>query len=262
MSKNLSAHAETLHCHDVSLLLKLVSEVDWQKGLVAEWREAFLTKLVETVEGQGAFWAWGRGRPGLSAVVPVATIPVGFAPEQFTNIAQFCLSEDGQRLTQMPIFERVKESQHATVVRRELISDEMWYGNAVFRALMEPINTDDFLSSVRYFSEDSWHCVTIFKAADRPGFTPRDQALLHVSLASLGMLEPKVSEAVPAEAFVNITPRQRTVMLYLLDGMPRKQIASIMGMTLHTVNDHIKALYARFGVQSATELAARFLRSA
>jgi DNA-binding CsgD family transcriptional regulator len=51
------------------------------------------------------------------------------------------------------------------------------------------------------------------------------------------------------------------VMLCLLDGLSRKQIASHLGITLHTVNDHMKTLFAQFDVNSTTELAAKFLKA-
>lgn len=261
MSKPDVISSEYLHRDDVTLLLKLASQAEQQNAMVAQQREAFLKALVEAVGGRGAFWGWGRGRPGISTVAPVAAIPIGFSTEAWANIAQFCLSEEGQRLTQMPIFARLQQTQHATVRRIDLVDDQTWYSSQLVREVMQPAGVDDFVSSVRYFSEDSWHCVNIFAACDRVAFSTRDASLLHAALAGLTLLEPKVSESVPREAFMNVTPRQGMVMLYLLDGVPRKQIASIMGMTLHTVNDHIKALYGRFGVQSATELAAKFLKS-
>jgi len=80
-------------------------------------------------------------------------------------------------------------------------------------------------------------------------------------MGSISWMQPRVSESVPAETFVGLTPRQRTVMLQLLDGQSRKQIAQSLGITVHTANDHIKAIYEHFQVRSATELAAKFLQS-
>jgi DNA-binding NarL/FixJ family response regulator len=66
---------------------------------------------------------------------------------------------------------------------------------------------------------------------------------------------------VPPQVFDGLTPRQRVILMMLLDGMSRKQIAIHVGTTLHTVNDHCKALYQHFGVNSATELASKFLKA-
>jgi DNA-binding CsgD family transcriptional regulator len=54
-----------------------------------------------------------------------------------------------------------------------------------------------------------------------------------------------------------LTPRQRDVLSLLLLGRPMGQIASQLGISEHTANDHRKAIYAAVGVRSRAELAAR-----
>jgi DNA-binding CsgD family transcriptional regulator len=54
-----------------------------------------------------------------------------------------------------------------------------------------------------------------------------------------------------------LTPRQREVLRLLLLGRSMTQIAGHLGISEHTANDHRKAIYARVGVSSRAELAAR-----
>jgi DNA-binding CsgD family transcriptional regulator len=54
-----------------------------------------------------------------------------------------------------------------------------------------------------------------------------------------------------------LTPRQRDVLGLLLLGRSMAQIARQFGISEHTANDHRKAIYARLGVNSRSELAAR-----
>ena len=54
-----------------------------------------------------------------------------------------------------------------------------------------------------------------------------------------------------------LTPRQRDVLSLLLLGRPMGQIASQLGISEHTANDHRKAIYTCVGVSSRAELAAR-----
>jgi DNA-binding CsgD family transcriptional regulator len=54
-----------------------------------------------------------------------------------------------------------------------------------------------------------------------------------------------------------LTPRQRDVLSLLLLGRPMGQIASQLGISEHTANDHRKAIYTAVGVRSRAELAAR-----
>ncbi len=64
----------------------------------------------------------------------------------------------------------------------------------------------------------------------------------------------------PPEKFAGLTPRQRTITLMLLDGLTRKKAAASLGIGEETVNHHVKFIFRHFRVQSATELAALFLR--
>ncbi|MFD9792729.1 LuxR C-terminal-related transcriptional regulator [Streptomyces sp. NPDC059070] len=51
-----------------------------------------------------------------------------------------------------------------------------------------------------------------------------------------------------------ITSRERTVMQEVLQGLPTKHIARRLALSPHTVNDHLKAIYRKTGVNSREEL--------
>lgn len=48
----------------------------------------------------------------------------------------------------------------------------------------------------------------------------------------------------------NLSPRQRTVLNLLLDGLDRKQIASELGISENTVSGYTKDVYRHFSVNS------------
>jgi DNA-binding CsgD family transcriptional regulator len=58
-------------------------------------------------------------------------------------------------------------------------------------------------------------------------------------------------------AWHDVTPREQLVLERLLEGFPSKEIARVLGVSPHTVNDHLKAVHRKFGVSSRTELVAR-----
>ena len=53
-----------------------------------------------------------------------------------------------------------------------------------------------------------------------------------------------------------LTPRQRVVAQFLLAGHSSQQIASALHLSPHTVNDYVRAIEAKVGVHSRTELSA------
>ena len=246
---------------DLETILQAITSPEFSAAEVGQRRHLLLEKVATLIDAAGGFWGWGRGRPGITAVTPVSAIPFGLTESEWANVARFCLSPDGQRMTQDPIFARLKSTRQATIARPDIVSDKEWYASPVYQQDLQPAGMDHFLTSVRYCSNDIWCCLTFFRRQKKPRYQHRESELLDLAMAGIGWLHPQVSESIPEEAFAEITPRQRLVMLFLLDGLSRKQIAANLGLTLHTVNDHVKALYHRFDVQSATELAARFLKS-
>lgn len=246
---------------DLETILQAITSPKYSAAGVGQRRQLLLEKLATLIDAAGCFWGWGRGRPGTTAVTPVSAIPFGFTESEWANVARFCLSPEGQRITQDPIFARLKTTRQATVARHDIASDKEWYASSVYQHDLQPAGVDHFLSSVRYCSNDVWCCLTFFRRLKKPRYQHRESEIVDLVMAGIGWLAPQVSESIPEEPFAEITPRQRLVMLFLLDGLSRKQIAANLGLTLHTVNDHVKALYHRFDVQSATDLAARFLKS-
>ena len=64
------------------------------------------------------------------------------------------------------------------------------------------------------------------------------------------------SATVRLEAF-GATPREREVATLLARGLSRAEIAKALVLSPHTVEDHVKSLYAKVGVDSRHELVAR-----
>ncbi len=61
-------------------------------------------------------------------------------------------------------------------------------------------------------------------------------------------------------AVVSLTPRERSVVILLVDGKTNDEIAAALGITARTVEAHLARLFERVGVVSRTELATRVLR--
>lgn len=61
-------------------------------------------------------------------------------------------------------------------------------------------------------------------------------------------------------AAYGLTPREREVTRRLLGGLARKAISAELHLSLHTVNDHVKAVFDKAGVSSAGELRSEVFR--
>jgi len=229
---------------------------------IADRRELLVKRLAGWVGSASGFWSWGRGIPLESNITPVATIVTGFSKEQLSRFPEVALSDQTVRLFNQPIRELLRKQDHVTVSRSMIWNDSEWSSDPFVRNVLHSLDWDNWLISVRYLTSDTWASMTFFRSLGKPDYEPTDLELVELVMSSVEWMKPKVSESVSPSTFVDLSPRLRSVMLLLLDGQSRKQIASSLSITLHTVNDHCKEIYHRFEVNSATELAARFLKSA
>jgi DNA-binding CsgD family transcriptional regulator len=61
-------------------------------------------------------------------------------------------------------------------------------------------------------------------------------------------------------AAYGLTNRETQVAERLIAGMPRKRVAAGLQLSLHTVNDHIKAIYEKLGISSVGQLRMQVLQ--
>lgn len=228
---------------------------------LAERRRRVLVALTDITEADAGHWAWGRGNPVTSTIAPVAILHVGFSAEQLAGLYQSSLDPEMIELFQKRAMSRFDDRQQFTLTRRDIHSDDEWQRNSTLRRYVEQLGLEEWLQSVRYSTDDTWSGLRFMRQTGKPEFSQREAAIVDLAMAGVGWLHAQAEETVAPEAFVDLTPRQRTVMLMQLDGMSRKQIAVNLGITEDTVGDHLKALYQNFKVRSAGELAARFLKN-
>lgn len=58
----------------------------------------------------------------------------------------------------------------------------------------------------------------------------------------------------------DLSPRERSVLDGLAEGLAYKQIADKLGVSIHTVRNYIRRIYEKLHVRSRTEAVAKFLR--
>jgi DNA-binding CsgD family transcriptional regulator len=245
----------------VERLLKLATHHTKPGSDLADRRHRFLAQVGELLGATSGFWGWGRGNPIDTHITPVAALCFGFTEAEWQAVIEMSLGPDSVRLWSVPIRERMAGCPQVTVTRSMLHSDAAWEAEIPFRSHLARLGIEHLLVSVNYFNNDSWFSITMCRGMGRDDFAVEDADLLSLAVTGVAWMQPRLSETLPPESFAKLTARQRTVILGLLDGKSRKQLARRLGISLHTLNDHVKAIYEHFQVKSVSELAARFLQS-
>lgn len=253
--------SETLAATDAAALLETALELTVQIADLEERRAKWIDWLLQQIGADGGLWCLGRGNPLARDVTPIATIVRGFTSEEWFAVVNAGLSEEADQVYRLPYVPYLEKSRLVCLSRSMVWSDAKWTALPFRRLVLKPVGFENWLIGVRYVDRDTWCCLSMHRRFGRPDFSPRDVVLTKIALGGIGWLSAQPSEAVPDQAFAELTRRQRMVMLCLLDGLPRKEIASRLGITQHTVNDHVKAIFDRFQVSSISELASYFLKT-
>lgn len=248
---------------DVRALLEAVTAAETASGDLAARRLRLVEELGRLLAADAGHWAWGRGHPLSTAIVPMAVIDWGYDDRQRAVMVEHALQSESIATFQSRVAARMNGDRRIAVTRRDVLPDGEWLASTHWQAYVSRLGLDSWVHAVSYHSADAWSCFHYLRRPGQPEFGPREATLVDLTLGSIVWLRPEQGQSpLPAGYVADLTPRQRTVMLLLLDGMPRKEIAVQLGISEYTVDDHIKAVYSHFGVRTAGELAAKFLKRA
>jgi DNA-binding CsgD family transcriptional regulator len=213
--------------------------------------------LAELVDAD--VWIWTQGRL-LDGAPPMAFGFIDGSREQGrsqTLLLQLARDAEWNALCQDPMKKGFRG--HLTRSRGQLVSDDAWYGSRVINGPYGALGFDDFVMSLYDLGEGAYSAIGVWRLRGRPPLDERQRCVIHAIVGQVDWLH-RAGVDVPAAPRVQpLGPRLRQVLLLLLGGDSRKQVAGKLKLSEHTVTDYIKALYRHFGVSSRAELLAQFL---
>ena len=259
--KPLSEHDRPLIRRDfIKELLNGISRIGSTESGLLPRRQATLELLMNILGADFGHWAWGVGDRSTTRMAPLALLTAGYSDREKGLLIQFAMAPEAESTFRRPILDRMGEEQQITLARSEIFCQSTWSNSFMRQALLR-LAGDEWLHTVRYETPNVWSNMLLVRRRDCPEFDSAEVALLDVAIAGIPWLHGTAQEFVPTAKAIGLTDRQRTVMLLLMDGQPRKLIATRLGISDDTVGDHIKNIYHYFKINSATELAAIFLKS-
>ncbi|MGD8454365.1 MAG: helix-turn-helix transcriptional regulator [Phycisphaerae bacterium] len=120
------------------------------------------------------------------------------------------------------------------------------------------LNCEHFICSNQYLpSARCVHLVILTRSGREQPFNELDRRVVALFHAELGRLWRQGCE----EAGVPLSPALQQTLELLLDGLSEPQIVVRLGLSPHTIHDHVKRLYRRFDVNSRGQLLARLSRT-
>ncbi|MCA9211703.1 MAG: helix-turn-helix transcriptional regulator [Planctomycetales bacterium] len=143
--------------------------------------------------------------------------------------------------------------------RQELVDDEEWFQSPYYQRVHKPSGVDDVLSALFIAENGNCEFLSVMRSPGRPDYTSDEAAVFHlVAEELLRHIGDRLKHTEHGISFWDVPPQCRRVLLHLLRGLSEKQIAAELDVSRHTVHEHVKKIYIRYGVSSRGELHAIF----
>jgi DNA-binding CsgD family transcriptional regulator len=253
----------SLDFNDVEAVLRLASlAADPFSTSHAQQRKSELfSGLCQLLEAD--VWTWITGQVPLEKSHGVATICLldgGWQSDQERAKGVGLLTHPA---FQTAIDEIVREAflkqRCLTELRRHRIDDQAWQSCPAGQAWREA-GFDHFLCSILPRAGGLYSGVRYYRRVGKPAFCERDRSLVALAFENVCWLHPIAASPTSANgALCSLSPRERQVMLLLLEGDSRKEVARKLSLSQHTVADYLKVIYRKLGVCSRGELLAKYL---
>src|SRR5262249_28553152 len=94
---------------------------------------------------------------------------------------------------------------------------------------------------------------------DQPPFGDRERTIAHTVFQQLDWLHRHGTNTTASERALQLSPRARQVLVFLLGFDSVEEVAARMELSRHTVDTYVKGIYRRLEVSSRGELLALFL---
>ncbi|QDT68802.1 Bacterial regulatory protein, luxR family [Planctomycetes bacterium MalM25] len=143
-------------------------------------------------------------------------------------------------------------------LRSDVIDDRSWYGSAHFIEHSVPMGLDDCLISYSRGPGDTVQSLFLQRAIGAPTFPRSSAELVRGLWGELRQFQPVQLSSVEGSAFMDLPKRMLQVLACLLTGYTAKETAELIGVSTHTVQEHVRRLYKRSKTTNRAELAARY----
>ena len=153
-----------------------------------------------------------------------------------------------------PLTALALQGGHFTRTRQELVFDEAWYSHPFVRQRRLRKGIDHFLCSFYPLAPRHYSVITLFRRVGRESFSPVERRLCHIVVEATASFHHSVFDSHKPKEWDGLTPRQRSVLIHLLHGRSREEIADLLRISPDTAKTHIQSVYRYFGVDSQVRL--------
>jgi DNA-binding CsgD family transcriptional regulator len=253
---------QTLDTADIEAMIRILSRAGDPTVEIPlfDRKRSIMEDIAHLIGAEVWIWMTGRANPHLPGdAMAVSVVDGGWRDErERAELFRIIIHPELQSVTSGPLDRAVRESRPITQSRDQLASSQTWestYTSGLWRAA----GFDHFFISVYPIGDGEYSAAGFHRRLGKPAFSDRDLTIVHIMFQQIDWLHRQGSNVAASDKVIDLSPRERQVMLLLLGGDSRKQVAAKLQLSEHTVADYLKEIYRKLGVSSRAELLAKFI---
>jgi len=244
----------TLDYQHVRELLRIVEEAREIRSDTASRRLHLVSGLLELL-GADTAGLVDYARAPSAGTAGRNVLLVGFSPTEELEARRIYGSTEGSlRNPALPAVAELSRAGPAVARREEMIGDREWYHSEYVANVRSRWRIDNVMYGTR---TDAGGAVgfSFARALGRPRFSEEERNLVQLFNECFGHLFFEVEHPL-ARLRRSLAPREREALDGLLRGEAAKEIAERMRLSVHTVNQYTRRIFAVFKVTSRAQLLA------
>ena len=244
---------------DVREVVRLVGNAPLQPGGHAGAKRFLMTGLAKLIRADA--WIWGLlcARDPLAPQAYVSIMRAGFTDATFTKFLEACEHPDMIELASRFFAELKAKDSHLTRSRFQIADAKRIEASDAIE-VWKAANIGPTLLSSKPLGPTSTSMVGIYRRHGRTEFSASEIRIAHIVLSEVAWLHEQGWPEDRGVSVPTLTRRERLTLNLLTAGQSHKELASQMGLSIHTTRDYVKAVYRHFRVNSQTQLMSRFYR--
>ncbi|RYD41015.1 MAG: helix-turn-helix transcriptional regulator [Verrucomicrobiaceae bacterium] len=242
---------------DVRGIVRLISDTHVTPGDHMAKKRALMTGLAGIINADS--WAWGAAyqMDPRKPSVHLSLIHGGFTDHTYAMVTQ-AYHHPGMSAFHAPFAKELMERRcHLTKIIGQFISVAEYKSSECYQLWLKA-DIEDVILSLRPVGEGIFSIIGLYRNPANEPFGLRENRIAHSVLSGVPWLNAEGWSEEQTITVRKLTPRQRMTMDLLIQGYTRAQIANRLEISIHTANEHVKAVYQYFEVHSQPELISRF----
>lgn len=244
---------------EVVRIVRLLGRIAGMQTALPERKHALMTDLSEMLDADGWLWSATQVIREKHQPVSAGVIYGGLSNTEFGGLLEAAQMASPQPPENAPLTALVGKGKHFTRTRQQVVPDEIWYSHPSIRQYWLNCGIDHFLYSIYPLGETQCSAIGFFRRVGRNPFTDLQRRICHIVISNVDWLHESMFPYPDNRKCVSLTPRQRMILVHLLDGKGRDEIAAMLHLSPETVKTHTRNIYQHFSVASQVELMRRFL---